>query len=333
MTTSWMIRSGKGGMYVDEFLEKKIVAIGWKDIGDLAAKNQEQIVDLVKRAYPHYHPSATANTASMLFRFTTTIQAGDRVVTYDSERRIYHLGRVTGAYKYAPNLIPALPQTRSVQWDREVGRDSLATPTRNVLGATLTLFRIPDEETSDLERGGGGKRVSEAVVGDLEAVVAETVDDTAERSLELIKDMILELDEEEMEELMASVLRAMGYKARVSKKGPDRGVDVTASPDGLGLEQPRIKAEVKHRPNTQMGAPEIRNFIGTLRPGDSGLYLSTGGFSKESRYEAERSNVPVTLINLDDLVRLITENYSKFDDLGRVLVPLVSILWPAKEDR
>ncbi|WP_410493863.1 hypothetical protein [Endozoicomonas sp. 8E] len=39
----------------------------------------------------------------------------------------------------------------------------------------------------------------------------------------------------------------MGYKTRVSSKGPDRGVDVTAPPDDLGLTQPRIKAEVEHR--------------------------------------------------------------------------------------
>jgi restriction system protein len=31
-----------------------------------------------------------------------------------------------------------------------------------------------------------------------------------------------------MEELVPSILRAMGYKAKVSLKGPDRGVDVIA---------------------------------------------------------------------------------------------------------
>jgi restriction system protein len=78
-----------------------------------------------------------------------------------------------------------------------------------------------------------------------------------------------------MEELVARILRAMGYKAKVSLKGPDRGVDVIASPDGLGLTQPRIKEEVKHRGGS-MGAPAIRGFIGALREGDSGLFISTG---------------------------------------------------------
>ncbi len=80
-----------------------------------------------------------------------------------------------------------------------------------------------------------------------------------------------------------------------------------------------------------MGAPEIRNFIATLRSGDSGVYLSTGGFTREARYEAERANVSVSLIALDDLVQHITDNYARFDDRGRALVPLVPVWWPAKE--
>jgi restriction system protein len=40
-----------------------------------------------------------------------------------------------------------------------------------------------------------------------------------------------------MQELVAGVLRGMGYKTIVSAKGPDRGRDILASPDGLGLSE------------------------------------------------------------------------------------------------
>jgi len=100
-----------------------------------------------------------------------------------------------------------------------------------------------------------------------------------------------------------------------------------ASPDGLGLEQPRIRVEVKHRKGA-MGAPEIRSFIGALRQGDKGLYISTGGFSKEASYEAERATVPVTLVDLDALVALLTEHYERLDAEARALVPLKRIYWP-----
>lgn len=50
-----------------------------------------------------------------------------------------------------------------------------------------------------------------------------------------------------MEELIAGLLSAMGYRTLLSPKGPDRCKDIIASPDGLGLEDPKIIVEVKHR--------------------------------------------------------------------------------------
>lgn len=115
----------------------------------------------------------------------------------------------------------------------------------------------------------------------------------------------------------------------MSPIGPDRGVDVMASPDGLGLQEPRIKAEVKHRRNTTIGSQDLRSFIGALRPGDRGIYLSTGGFSKDAKYEADRANIPITLLDLDGFARLIETHYDNFDTEARTLLPLIKVLWPA----
>jgi restriction system protein len=51
------------------------------------------------------------------------------------------------------------------------------------------------------------------------------------------------------------------------------------------LTEPRILVEVKHR-SGQMGSKEIRSFKAILT-GHKGLYVSTGGFSKEAKYQAE----------------------------------------------
>ena len=158
----------------------------------------------------------------------------------------------------------------------------------------------------------------------LEEIRQETID----KAHELIKDMLLNLSDEEMEQLIAAILRAMDYRARITPKGSDRGVDIFASPDGLGLEEPRIEVEVKHRQNTQMGSQEIRSFLGGLREGDRALYVSTGGFSKDAKYEAERSNIPLTLLNLDELASLVVAHYENFDFEGRSLISLVKSYWP-----
>ena len=78
-----------------------------------------------------------------------------------------------------------------------------------------------------------------------------------------------------------------------------------------------------------LSAPQVRAFIGGLRAGDRGLYVSTGGFTKEARYEADRANVPVRLLDLDGLVKLYVGSYDKDDEETRALLPLTRIWWPA----
>ena len=121
---------------------------------------------------------------------------------------------------------------------------------------------------------------------------------TEDEAIERIKDRVRDFSWENMELLVAGMLRAMGYKTHMTQKGADGGRDIIASPDGFGLEQPRIVAEVKHR-QKQMDAEKVRAFVGTLRNSDSGLYVSTGGFTKDARLEAQRATRPVHLLDLD----------------------------------
>lgn len=126
-------------------------------------------------------------------------------------------------------------------------------------------------------------------VADDDADSELTLEAIEARAAELIADRLSQLDWEQMQDLVAGVLRGMGYKTEISPKGADRGKDIIASPDGFGFQDPRIIVEVKHRTSKAMGAPEIRAFLGGRQDGDKCLYVSTGGFSREARYEAERA--------------------------------------------
>lgn len=71
-----------------------------------------------------------------------------------------------------------------------------------------------------------------------------------------------------------------------------------------------------------IGAPEIRKFRGVLQNNAKGLYVSTGGFTREAEYEAERSNNPITLMDIDLLVSFIIQYYDNFDSDARNLIHL-----------
>jgi restriction system protein len=131
-----------------------------------------------------------------------------------------------------------------------------------------------------------------------------------------------------MQEIVASLLRALGYRTQISPAGPDRGKDIIASKDGFGFERPRIVVEVKHRKG-QMGAQEIRSFLGGRHADDRGLYVSTGGFSRDAQYEAERAATVTHLMTLDELAKALVEQYDQIDEVGRRLLPLTKVYWPA----
>jgi restriction system protein len=330
MNNNWMVRAGRGGIYSEDF-EKGFVAIGWSELGDLTQYTDDgSIREKYIAIYGNDKPAKTANAVAMIFKFKAQVKAGDIVVSYNPETRDYIVGHDLGEYTYKEGVVGDCSHLRKVKWLGKVSRDALSQKSRNTLGSVLTLFSLKaavvDEFLAIIE-GKPLKTVSLGAEPEIDDEVSQLKDETIGQSHELIKDKIARLNPEEMEELVAGILRAMGFKAKVSPKGPDRGVDVIASPDGLGLTQPRIKAEVKHRGGS-MGAPAIRGFIGALRDGDSGLFISTGGFSREARYEADRSTFPLTLVDLDDLADLIVSHYESFDLEGRALIPLVRIYWP-----
>lgn len=329
MKQAWMVRAGESGRLFEDF-EKGYVAVGWNAMGNLAELNtREQLSAAYLKAYPNSKEGERPNSIAMIDKFKHGMQIGDIVITYDPQSRNYLIGEIAGDYEYLPDRVGDYPQTRRVNWLGKVSRDDLRPKTRNSLGSTLTLFKLKDFVLDDLMAvlKGGSPQVDEEE--DLiEEAVEASKENTVNRSKELIKDRIIALDPDEMEELVAALIRAMGFRASVTPKGPDRGVDVIASPDGLGLQEPRIKIEVKHRAGA-IGSQPVRSFIGALRPGDKGIFVSSGGFTREAKYEAERANIPVSLVDIDKFAELLVDYYETFDIEGKALIPLVRIYWPA----
>lgn len=328
MPTFWMVRAGEGGYLAKEFVEKGCVAVGFDGVGSFESLTTlERFKSRVREAYPEQTAMQAAVAAGVGHKFRNVMQVGDAVVTYDPKQRVYHIGRISGDYAYRPGYVTAYAHIRPVQWTATRLRDDLSSESRNSLGSIVTLFEPGDAVLQELQGAAPARPEVPAPAAPKRPDYVMILEDTLSRSHEFIADRIVELTPAEMEQLLAALLRAMGFKARVTPTGPDRGRDVIASPDGLGLQSPRIFCEVKHRKGA-IGAPEVRSFTSTLRGEDRGVFLSTGGFTKEARYEGERAHVPTTLMDLDDLVRMVVENYEQFDTVGRSLLPLARVYWP-----
>lgn len=330
MTRMWMVR-GEGGSLYDAFRERSVVAVGWNQLAAHAKSGVErkELITLYQSAEPQAKQGTIVSGASQVWRFVNEIQDDDWVITYSPANRLYSLGRVTGSAEHHPEwAAQGMALARKVQWQmQELPRDSLGTSTKNSLGSTLTLFEVPPSAAAEVLAALKGKPTP-ALEDEAEEAMADLLADIESQALERIKDRVNELEWDDMQQLVAGILRAMGYKTQISPPGADRGKDIVASPDGFGFEHPRIVVEVKHRKG-QMGSQEIRSFLGGRHKDDRGLYVSTGGFTKDAQYEADRASIPLAMWTLDHVVRALIEHYDATDAETKRLVLLKRLYWPA----
>jgi restriction system protein len=331
----WKVNAGQRSRLARQFLDHQCVAIGWREMGNpTTSRSRAEAIAQVSRGYPENTEKQNEVGGGNVWRFLGEMKVGDEVITYDPVERLYHLGTISGEPVYDLSAIPELPTYRSVSWKTSVSRDALSTDARNRLGSLLTVISVPQSTANEIRSLANGQKemLRPEPAASAEAVEADEANDPysaiEDQALERIKDKLLGLGWEDMQEIVAALLRSLGYRTIVSPTGPERGKDIVASRDGFGFEAPRIVVEVKHR-KEQMGAPEIRAFLGGRHSEDRGLYVSTGGFSREAYFEAERAATVTHLMTLDGLARALVDNYDSLDERGRTLLPLTRLYWPA----
>jgi restriction system protein len=164
-----------------------------------------------------------------------------------------------------------------------------------------------------------------AVIPKPESLSTFSLEDAKERNRETLEAKINALNPYELQDMVAALLRAMGYHVPyVAKPGRDRGLDIIAYRDPLGAVSPRIKVQVKH--SGQIGRPEIEKFVGAIRGNDIGIYVSSGGFSPEARSEARTHRThDLTLIDGQELIALWTRYYGAIEERDRNVLPLEAV--------
>ena len=138
----------------------------------------------------------------------------------------------------------------------------------------------------------------------------------------IIKQLYGQINPYEFEGFVAHLLECAGYKARVSSKSRDGGVDVIAHKDEFGFEPPIIKVQCKQM-TSKTGAPEVRQLLGTLGEGEFGLFVNLGDYTNDALLE-ERMNPKLRLIGGEEVVHLVQQYYEQLSPKYRNLIPLYS---------
>ena len=170
----------------------------------------------------------------------------------------------------------------------------------------------------------------EAVEEEEGSKVAVTVEEAEELAWEQIQQFLQGMNPYDFQELIAELLRAMGYHvAWIAPPGKDRGIDIIAYNDPLGATVPRIKVQVKHR-DQSTSVEGLRAFMSVLGTDDLGLFVASGGFTSDAKEEARtQERRKITLIDLESLFDLWVEHYPRLTQEARQHLPLKSIYFLA----
>jgi restriction system protein len=155
------------------------------------------------------------------------------------------------------------------------------------------------------------------------STAATTLEEAEESAWAEIEEYLGAINPYDFQDMVAGLLRGMGYHvAWVAPPGPDRGVDVIAHSDPLGVGSPRIKVQVK-RSGDRMSVRDIRSFLAVLAEGDVGLFVASGGFTKDAEDEARNQEKRrIMLLDLRRFFDLWVEHYAQIPEANRRLLPL-----------
>ena len=296
-------------------LNEKVIALGWTKMGDLRKIKQDKdaYYKLYSKVYPESSKQSVANSASQLFRFVNEAKINDYVIYPTKFNRMINIGKIEGEYFFNEKE-QEYNQQRKVKWIKSFPRNKFSQGALYEVGSFLSFFKIKhysDEFINALENK---NIISDQ--DDSDIVTSETIEETT-------KDFVLkELNKNykgyDLENVVADLLNAMGYRTKLSKHGGDSGRDIIAYKDEL---PPRIVVQVKSQ-DGNITESTIQSLKGAMDEGDYGLFVTLSDYTQNAKKYLEKHSI----IKSDLILKYYDDMSDKFKDtikLKKVYIPII----------
>lgn len=310
------------------FLKNNVIAIGWPDFGDLSkvTATREAFKEHYAKVYPNDKLGAIPTSAGMLYRFIHEINIGDYVIFPSKIDRMVNIGIVEGEYTYVDSEKEYVQQ-RKVKWLKHLPRTSFTQGALYEIGSAMSLFMVKnyaDEYLSALN-----KEFKTAVNNSEDETVGATAEDIIESTKDFIlKELSRNLKGYALEEFIANLLQAMGYRTKLSPQGGDSGIDITAYRDEL---PPRILVQVKSQ-DSDIKETTIQSLKGAMTEGDYGLFVTLSHYTKKAQEYLDKTPI-IKGINGPELVDLILKYYDSLDEKYKDMIPLKMVYIPVQKEK
>lgn len=305
------------------FLKDNIIAIGWREMGNLSllVQDREAFKENYILTYPDAKKGGISNVADMLYRFCYEMQIGDYVVFPSKTNREINIGKIESDYIYDASQ-PEYVQTRKVKWLKHLPRTHFSQGALYEIGSAMTLFSVKNYADEYIMALNNKAKQIDIDTDD------KSIGATAESIIETTKDFILkelsrQLKGYDLENFVADLLRTMGYRTIVSPHGGDSGIDITAYKDEL---PPRILVQVKSQ-DGDIKEATIQSLKGAMREGDYGLFVTLSNYTKNAQKYLDSTPI-IRGINGTELVELILKYYDDLSDKYKKMIPLKMVYIP-----
>ena len=343
--TMWLVRAGKAGEKEQMALLNEAALIGWEEVPDLTGcPDRDGLLGLLRDAYPGERRKTLTSWQNQIWPIRETMQIGDLVALPLKGRPAIAFGVVAGEYAYRTDLPGPSQHTRPINWLAQVPRCEFDPDMLFSFGAFMTVCRIGRNDAegrvrSVLDQGGWPAAAARGPVPtrateltnlrapSLASLGPLSYADIEQQSAGMIRERIAQrFKGHDLARLVAALLEAQGYKARVSPPGVDGGVDILVGSGPLGFDAPRLVVQVKSQ-DTKVDVRVLREMSGVMERfhADHGLLVGWGGFNQIVRAEAATDYFRVRLWEADDVVRGVEEHYARLPADIRAEIPLKQV--------
>ena len=310
------------------FLRENVVAIGWNEMGDISdiQNDREKLKQRFPIVYPNKKPGAAPTACGQIFRFINDVQIGDYIIFPSKSDRKVNIGQITGEHYYQSENKEHYPRRRSVKWLKTgIPRTSFSQGALYEIGSAMTFFTV--KEYADEFLAALDKTTYTPVINETDDEVEE-ISLQADSIIETTRDYVLKQLSTytkgfDFEDVVADLLRAMGYKVTQASKGGDRGIDIVIYKDEL---PPRIVVQVKSY-DRDVPEKDVQALKGAMHNNDYGLFVTLSDYSENAKkYLADHTEIRG--ISGSELVDLLLQYYDKLSDKYRTIIPLKKVYIP-----
>ena len=298
MPNVWVVRA-EFGKYTMDFLDGGYVAAGWIPDKDLRSiKTRDEIEQLYRRTYPEEPNRRVGANVGQIERFLLHIAPGDYIITPPDNTQWLYYGEVEAEPLYYDpgNDDCPFPHRRKVRWSKEpLRRQEFSVPYLKTLQTGKTIFYVDHLDEFLVKIG----------------VKKETPVPPAKDPYRVALDRILELPPKEFEELVGSLLEAIGFKQEVIGKTGDGGIDIKGELNISSLHTLRMYVQVKHWRAAKVNASVVINFRGGIPQDGEGAIITTSDYASTAIDAAESPGFKrIRLIDGRQLVDMLVEHWN-----------------------